>query len=91
MKVGIPVKSDRKGKKFKVLTPKGNIIHFGDSSMKDFTQHKDKKRQTNYCLRANGIKAKGKLTKNNKESSNYYSMRVLWDCDKRKDLKLGLK
>ena len=45
MKVGIPVQSDRKGKKFKVLTPKGNIIHFGDSSMKDFTQHKDKQRQ----------------------------------------------
>jgi hypothetical protein len=33
-----------------VLTPKGNIIHFGDSSkMKDFTQHKDKQRQINYC------------------------------------------
>jgi len=51
MKVGVPVKSDRKGKKLKVLTPKGKIIHFGDSNMKDFTQHKDKQRQINYCKR----------------------------------------
>ena len=91
MKVGVPVKSDRKGKKMKVLTPKGNIIHFGDSKMFDFTQHKNKKRQTNYCLRSAGIRdKKGKLTKNNIDSPNYWSMRVLWDCDKRKDLKLGL-
>ena len=80
MKKGIPVKSDRKGKKFKVLTPAGKIIHFGDSSMKDFTQHKDKQRQINYCKRSAGIKAKGKLTKNNKESANYYSRKFLWDC-----------
>jgi len=92
MKKGIPVKSDNKGKKFKVLTPAGKIIHFGATGYKDFTQHKDKKRQTSYCKRAIGIRdGDGKLTKNNKESSNYYSLRVLWDCDKRKDLKLGLK
>ena len=39
-----PVKSTRKGKKMMVLTKNG-IIHFGDSSMEDFTQHKNKKRQ----------------------------------------------
>jgi hypothetical protein len=81
MKVGVPVKSDRKGKKMKVLTPKGNIIHFGDSNMQDFRQHKNKQRQINYCKRSAGIKAKGKLTKNNKESANYYSRKFLWDCD----------
>ena len=25
---------------------------------------------------------KGELTKNNKESANFYSMRYLWSCDK---------
>ena len=81
MKVGVPVKSDRKGKKFKVLTPNGNIIHFGDSSMKDFTQHKDKKRRESYCARSAGIRDKnGKLTKDNKESANYYSRKFLWKC-----------
>ena len=80
MKVGVPVKSNRKGKKLMVLTPKRNIIHFGDSEMFDFTQHKDKQRQINYCKRSAGIKAKGKLTKNNKESANYYSRTFLWNC-----------
>ncbi len=81
MKTGVPIKSTRKNKKLMVLTPKGNIIHFGDSSMKDFRQHKDKKRQTNFCLRSAGIKSKGKLTKNNKESGNYYARKYLWNCD----------
>ncbi len=81
MKKGIPVKSDNKGKKFKVLTPGGKIIHFGDSSMKDFTQHKDKKRRENYCKRSAGIRdGNGKLTKDNKESANYYSRKFLWKC-----------
>jgi len=81
MKVGVPIKSDRKGKKMKVLTPKGKIIHFGDSNMQDFRQHKNKKRQTNYCLRSAGIRdGSGKLTKNNRESANYYSRKFLWDC-----------
>tara|TARA_R100001463_G_scaffold45413_1_gene93683 strand:+ start:850 stop:1095 length:246 start_codon:yes stop_codon:yes gene_type:complete len=81
MKKGIPVKSSRKGKKLKVLTPAGKIIHFGDSSMKDFTQHKDKKRRENYCKRSAGIRdGNGKLTKDNKESANYYSRKFLWKC-----------
>jgi hypothetical protein len=75
-----PVKSDRKNKKFKVLTKKG-IIHFGDSRYKDFTQHKDKKRQESYCKRAKGIKnKKGELTYKDKESANYWSYNFLWKC-----------
>jgi hypothetical protein len=81
MKVGVPIKSDRKNKKFKVLTPNGNIIHFGQKGYEDFTQHKDEKRRKNYCKRSAGIKDKnGKLTKNNKESANYYSRKFLWEC-----------
>ncbi len=81
MKVGVPVKSTRKNKKFKVLTPNGNIIHFGHTSYEDFTQHKDEKRRKNYCKRSANIKDKnGKLTKNNKESANYYSRKFLWEC-----------
>jgi hypothetical protein len=81
MKIGVPVKSTRKNKKFKVLTPKGKIIHFGYSPMEDFTQHKDKDRRKNYCVRSAGIKDKnGRLTKNNKESANYYARKHLWFC-----------
>ena len=81
MKVGVPVKSDRKNKKFKVLTPNGNIIHFGQKRYEDFTQHKDEKRRKSYCKRSAGIRnKKGELTKNNKESANYYSRKFLWEC-----------
>lgn len=81
MKVGVPVKSDRKNKKFKVLTKGGKIIHFGEVGYQDFTQHKDKKRQISYCKRSAGIRDKqGKLTKDNKESANYYSRKHLWNC-----------
>jgi hypothetical protein len=81
MKTGIPIKSNRKNKKFKVLTPNGKIIHFGDSRYEDFTQHKDKKRQENYCKRARGIKnKKGELTYKDPESANYYSYKFLWKC-----------
>tara|TARA_R100001463_G_scaffold69255_2_gene122736 strand:- start:379 stop:624 length:246 start_codon:yes stop_codon:yes gene_type:complete len=81
MKKGIPIKSTRKGKKLMVLTPQNKIIHFGDSNMKDYTQHKDKQRKKNYCNRSAGIKDKqGNLTKNNKEKANYYARRFLWEC-----------
>ena len=81
MKTGIPIKSNRKNKKFKVLTPNGKIIHFGDSRYEYFTQHKDKKRQENYCKRARGIKnKKGELTYKDPESANYYSYKFLWKC-----------
>lgn len=91
LKKNIPIKSNRKNKKLMVLNDNNKIVHFGYDKMQDFTQHKDKKRQTNYCLRSAGIRdKKGKLTKNNIDSPNYFSMRVLWSCDKRKDLNLGL-
>jgi hypothetical protein len=75
-----PIKSNKKDKKFMVLTNDG-VIHFGDSSMDDYRQHKDKKRQENYCARAKGIKnKKGELTYNNKDSANYWSYNFLWAC-----------
>jgi hypothetical protein len=75
-----PVKSTRKGKKMMVLTKNG-IIHFGDSTMKDFTQHKNKKRQKNYCLRSAGIKDKqGNLTFKDKDRANFWSRLWLWQC-----------
>ena len=39
------------------------------------------KRRKSYCARSAGIKdGSGKLTKDNKESANYYSRRYLWNC-----------
>ena len=84
------VKSTRAGKKYAVTTPSGATVHFGSSASehyKDSTgvgawthkDHKDAKRRTSYLARARGIKNKvGLLTKDDKESANYYSINYLW-------------
>lgn len=73
-----PIKSDRAGKKKMVLAKEGGkvkLIHFGDSSMQDYRQHRSKERRKSYCARSAGIKGgKGKL------SANYWSRKVLWSC-----------
>ena len=77
-----PFKSSAKGKKMSVYVKKEGkkkLIHFGDSNMKDFTQHKDQQRRKNYLNRSAGIRdKKGNLTKNDKNSANYWSRKVLW-------------
>ena len=78
-----PYKSTKSGKKGMVFVKKNGqvrLIHFGDSSMQDFTQHRDKKRRASYLARAKGIKDKsGKLTWKDKNSANYYSIKYLWN------------
>ena len=77
-----PRKSTKKGKKGMVYVKKDGkkrLIHFGDSNMKDFTQHKDSERRKSYLARSGGIRDKsGNLTKNNKNSPNYWSRKILW-------------
>ena len=77
-----PVKSNKKGKKGKVFVMKNGVkrlIHFGDSNMEDFTQHRDPVRRKSYLARAKGIRDKqGNLTWKDKSSPNYWSVRVLW-------------
>lgn len=77
-----PYKSTNKGKKGMVYVKKEGgvrLIHFGDSSMSDMTKHKDKKRQKSYLARSGGIRDKsGNLTKNNRNSANYWSRKVHW-------------
>ena len=78
-----PYKSTRSGKKGMVYVKnnEGNkkLIHFGDANMSDYTKHKDKDRRKNYLERSGGIKnKKGKLTKNDKNSANYWARKILW-------------
>ena len=77
-----PVKSTRKGKKGQVYVMKDGkkrLIHFGDSSMTDKRKGASKAQQKSYLARSAGIRDKeGKLTKNNKNSANYWSRRVNW-------------
>ena len=56
-----PYKSTSKGKKGMVYVMKGDrkrLIHFGDSSMSDFTKHKDPKRRKAYLARSGGNRNK---------------------------------
>ena len=84
-------KSKVKNKKYSVISPSGKKINFGDLRYEHFKDtalglyknldHNDKQRQKNYCNRSAGIKDKeGKLTKNNKNSPNFYARKYLWSC-----------
>jgi len=79
-----PFPSKAKSKKFSVYVMKEGkkkLIHFGDSSMEDYRQHKDKERRKSYLARSAGIRNKeGKLTKDDKNSANYWSRKVLWSA-----------
>jgi len=77
-----PFKSTAKGKKGSVYVMKDGkkkLIHFGDSSMTDKSEGASKAQQKSYLARSAGIKNKqGKLTKNDKNSANYWSRKVNW-------------
>ena len=80
-----PFPSKRKGKKMSVYVKgddgKKKIIHFGDSNMKDFRQHRDEARRKSYLSRSGGIRdGKGRLTANNKNTANYWARKVLWNA-----------
>tara|TARA_R110002126_G_scaffold143921_2_gene289997 strand:+ start:126 stop:386 length:261 start_codon:yes stop_codon:yes gene_type:complete len=78
-----PFKSTAKNKKFSIyvmVDGKKKLIHYGDSRYEDFTQHKDQKRRLSYLKRAMGIKnKKGELTWKDKNTSNYWAIRKLWN------------
>tara|TARA_R110000796_G_scaffold225929_2_gene342370 strand:- start:800 stop:1078 length:279 start_codon:yes stop_codon:yes gene_type:complete len=81
-------KSTVSGKKLAVVV-NGKTINFGDSSMQHYRDktgiwkskdHLDEKRRKNYLARSGGIKRKdGTLTKNDPNSPNYHSIRILWN------------
>ena len=77
-----PVKSDKQGKKGMVYVKKDGkkrLIHFGDSSMTDKRKGASKAQQKSYLARSAGIKNKeGKLTKDDKNSANYWSRKINW-------------
>ena len=78
-----PYKSSKSEKKGMVYVKKDGgkrLIHFGDSSMKDFTQHKDPARRKSYCARSGGITDKSGKKALSRDSANYWSRKILWNC-----------
>ena len=74
-----PFKSKVKGKKMSVYVKKKGkvkLIHFGDSK---YRHNYSKEARESYLARSAGIRDKeGNLTRNNKNTANYWSRKVLW-------------
>ena len=71
--------STRKNNKYMVKLPDGKKVHFGSPKYEDYTIHKDKERRDKYLSRSMKIKnKKGELTYTNPESSNFWSVNLLW-------------
>tara|TARA_R110000824_G_scaffold47235_2_gene134727 strand:+ start:182 stop:463 length:282 start_codon:yes stop_codon:yes gene_type:complete len=69
----------KKGMVFVKKDGKKRLIHFGDASMTDKRKGASKAQQKSYLARSGGIKNKeGKLTKNDKNSANYWSRKINW-------------
>ena len=43
--------SNRKNKKYSVITPDNRVVHFGDMTYEDYTKHNDDKRREAYHKR----------------------------------------
>jgi hypothetical protein len=72
-------KSTRKGKKWMTVTPQGRLVHWGSPTMKDYTQHHNKKRRSNYKKRHAGIKRKnGSRAIDKKWSPAWLAYYVTW-------------
>ncbi len=80
-KLNTPYPSTRRGKKMMVFvknpkTGRTITIHFGQ---KGYKHNYSKKSREKYLARSAGIKdKKGKLTKDNPLSANYWARKVLW-------------
>ena len=78
-----PFPSKAKGKKMSVYVMKNDkkkLIHFGARGYDDWRSGTATKEQRkSYLARAKGIKDKqGKLTWKDKNTANYWAIRVLW-------------
>tara|TARA_R100001163_G_C4930636_1_gene106727 strand:+ start:198 stop:479 length:282 start_codon:yes stop_codon:yes gene_type:complete len=73
-------KADKKGMVYVMKDGKKRLIHFGQKGAPDFNSGKASKgQQKSYLARSGGIRNKsGQLTKNDKNSANYWSRRVNW-------------
>jgi hypothetical protein len=71
-KIGLSPKRD---KKYRVITPDGRTVHFGQMGYEDFTLHQNKTRRKNYLARS--AKIRGDWAKD-KYSANNLARKLLW-------------
>jgi hypothetical protein len=66
--------SDRKNKKWTIITPNMKTIHFGQLGAEDYTQHNDEKRRRLYIARH-----KPREDWNNPNTAGFWSRFLLWE------------
>jgi hypothetical protein len=75
-KIYYPYKSDRKDKKYFIITNEGNKVYFGDSKYSDYTTHNDETRKKNYITRH---KKRETWTKDGINTPGFWSRWLLWN------------
>ena len=69
----------KKGSVYVLKDGKKRLIHFGQAGAPDKRKGASKAQQKSYLARSGGIRNKeGKLTKNDKNSANYWSRKINW-------------
>jgi hypothetical protein len=84
MKTYVLQPSTRKNKKWMVLTPEGNTVHFGQEDASDYTLHKEAERKQRYIKRHGGSKTgktsrKEDWTKKGLNTAGFWSRWLLWE------------
>jgi hypothetical protein len=67
--------SNKKNKKYKIITEDGKIVHFGDINYKDYTKTQNEEKKKNYLKRAKNINGDWI---NDKFSANNLAINLLW-------------
>lgn len=69
-----PYKSDKKDKKYFIITDSGKKVYFGASGYEDLTQHKDELRKKRYIARH-----RKNENWNDKNTAGFWSRWLLWN------------
>ena len=73
MKIYYPYLSDKREKKYYIITKTGKQVYFGASGYQDYTQHKDDDRRDAYIRRH-----EKRENWENPDTAGYWAKRYLW-------------
>jgi hypothetical protein len=76
MKIYYPYKSDKKDKKYYIVTFTGKHVYFGAAGYEDYTMHKDPKRKEAYIRRHQNNED---WTKSGIDTPGFWSYHYLWE------------
>ena len=76
IKIYYPYKSDKKDKKFYIITDTGKKVYFGSAGMSDYTLHKDPQRKERYIYRH---QKRENWNKSGINTAGFWSRWYLWN------------